>query len=166
MVSSSLHLKSSLKLSTLVLALSSQISPRQSQREQYEPSLNESNSIEDDIELQQPSFSIAIEDRADEGDNFQLAPPQLSMPLQVGEQTGRSIEIGRRALDDQPLGRVSRGSYGTVRGSDQFDDLSALGLNDVSQPPFEDSVLQTTPDADEEDHGSFDRRLSLRSVVI
>ena len=125
-----------------------------------------SNSIEDDLEMQQPSFSFAIEDQADEDHSSQLVPPRLSMPLEAGEQTGISIEIGRRALDDQLLGRLSRGSFGTVRGSDRCDDLSALGLNDVSQPPLEDSVLRTAPDADEDDVGILYKRSSLGSVLI
>ena len=139
--------------------------PLPSQSEQNEPSLTGSNSIEDALELQ-PSFPIAIEDGADEDDNFQLAPPRLSIPLEEGEQTERSIEIGRRALDDQAPGRLSRSSFGTIWGSDRFDDLSVLGLNDVSQPPIDDSILQITPDADEEDLGVHGRKQSRGSVVI
>lgn len=125
-----------------------------------------SNSIEDTLELQQPSFSVVIEDRAYGDDSLQLAPSGLSMPLELGERTGRSIEIGRRALDDQLRGRLSQGSFGTVRGSDRFDDLSALGLNDVSQPPFDDSFLQTASDADDENHEILGKKSSLGSVVI
>lgn len=93
---------------------------------------------------------MAIEKRADKDDTFQLASPRLSIPLEVGIQTGVSIDIGR-AIDDQPLRRLSRGSFETTRGSDRFDDPSALDLNNVSQHPFEESVLQIALDA-EKDH--------------
>ena len=93
---------------------------------------------------------MAVENRADEDDTFQVASPRLSIPVEVGVQTGVSVDIGR-AIDDQPLRRLSRGSFETARGSDRFDGPSALDLNNVSQHPFEESVLQITLDA-EEDH--------------
>lgn len=141
------------------------LSPLPSQTQQNEPGLTGSNSTEDNIELQQLGFSIAIEDEADQDDGFQQATPRLSMPLEEREQTGKSIEIERHALHNQPPGRLSQGSFGTIRGSDRFDDLSALGLNDVSQPPLDQSVLQIVPDA-EEDLGVFGRKSILGSVVI
>ncbi len=97
-------------------------------------------------------------------DSFQLAPPRLSMPLEEEGQTGRSIEIGRHALDDREPGRLSRGSgsFGAVRGSDRFD-LSAPGLSDVSHPLLEDSVLR---DADDEDPEFLGRKSNPASVVI
>ena len=115
-----------------------------SQFERNEPTLAGSNSIEDGLELQGPSCSIEIVDRADDDDTFQLASPRLSPPLELGDQTGASI-------DDQPFRRLSRGSFETALGSDRFDDPSALDLNNVSQHPFENSVLQITLDA-EKDH--------------
>ncbi len=146
------------------MALTSQPNPLTSRLEQDQLSLTGRKSIENGPELQRPSFSIAIEDRADEDDSFQLAPPRLSMPLEEEGQTGRSIEIGRHALDDRQPGRLSRGSgsFGAVRGSDRFD-LSALGLSDVSHPLLEDSVLR---DADEEDPEVLGRKPNLALVVI
>lgn len=88
------------------------------------------------------------------------------MPLEEGEQTARSIEIGRRGLDDELTGRRPRRSFETIRGSDRFDDLSALGLNDVLQSAYDDSVLQVTPDADEEDLGALGRNEILGFEVI
>ena len=99
-------------------------------------------------------------------DILQLEPPGLSMPLEPGGRTGRSIEIGRRALDDQLLGRLSQGSFGTVRRSDRFDDLSALGLHDVSQPPFDNDLLQIAPDSNDENLGILGRQSSIGSVFI
>lgn len=137
-----------------------------SQPEQFEHGLAGSNSVEDDLELQQFDFPIAIEDGADEDDDFQLELPRLSWPSEEGELTGRSIEIGRRALDNQLMGRAPRGSFESIRGSDRFDDLSALGLNDVLQPPNDDNVLQIAPDADEEDIGVLGVKRSLGSVDV
>ena len=146
--------------------MTSQLSPRPSQLEQNEPNLirSSSSSTEGALELQQLSFSIAIEDRADEDDDFQLEPPQLSTPMETGDQTGRSIEIGRRAL--QTAGKLSRGRFGTVRGSDRPDEQSALGLNDTSMPLFGDSVWQLAPDAGEEDPGVRGKGPNLESIVI
>ena len=93
---------------------------------------------------------MAAENRADEDDTFQLASPRLSIPLEVGVQTGVSTDIGR-AIDDQPLQRLSRGSFETARGSDRFDDPRALDLDNLSQHPFKKSVLQIALDA-EKDH--------------
>ena len=146
--------------------MTSQLSPRPSQLEHNEPNLirSSSSSSEGALELQQLSFSIAIEDRADEDDDFQLEPPQLSTPMEAGDQTGRSIEIGRRAL--QRPGKLSRGRFGTFRGSDRSDERSALGLNDTSLPLFGDSVWQLAPDVVEEDPGVRGKELSLESIVI
>lgn len=88
------------------------------------------------------------------------------MPLEAGEETASSVEIRRRALEGQSSGRLSRGSFETVWGSDQFDDLSALGLRDASPLPFHDSVQEIALDADEEDLGVRGRRPSLGSVVV
>lgn len=88
------------------------------------------------------------------------------MPLEPGERTERSIEIGRRALVDQLTGRLSQGSFGTIRRSDRFDDLSALGSHDVSQPPFDNDLLQIALDADDETLDFLGRQSSLGSVFI
>ena len=93
---------------------------------------------------------MAVGNRADGDDTFHLASPRLSIPLGVGIQTRVSIDIGR-AIDDQPLRRLSQGSFENARGSDRFDDPSALDLNNASQHPFEESVLQIALDA-EKDH--------------
>ena len=93
-----------------------------------------------------------MEDRADENEDFQLTPPRLSIPLGTEEKTGRSIEIGRRALDDQPPGSLSRSSFGAVRGSDRFDEISALGFSDISLH-LEESVSQIAHSLDQGDAG-------------
>lgn len=137
------------------------------QLEQNEPSpIGTSSSIEDALELQLLSFSTASEDRADENDNFQLAPPLLSMPCGTGEETGISIETGRCALDDQSPGRPCKYNLGTIRGRDRLKEPSALDLNDVLLPSSGVVILQTAPDADEEDPGVPEKISNLESVVV
>ena len=130
--------------------MANQLSPRPSQLDGNEPSLvrsSSSSSIEDVQELQQLNSSLSREDQADENEDFQLTPPRLSIPIGTEENTGRSIEIGRRALDDKPLGNFCRSSFGTVRGSDRFDEISALGFNDISRH-LKESVPQIAPSLD------------------
>ena len=105
-----------------------------------------------------------MEDRVDDDEDFQLTPPRLSIPLGTEEKTGRSIEIGRRALDDQPPGSFSQSSFGTVRGSDRFDEISALGFNDISLH-LEESVSQIAPSLDKGDAGVRIEESNLESVL-
>jgi len=109
--------------------------------------------FDDGLDLPQPRFSIAIDEGVVEDDSFSEAPPRLSMPLEEVEQTGRSIEIGRRAISEQPHGRLSRGSFGSIRASDRFGNISEVGLNDISQSVMDEStadkLLDVDMDADE-----------------
>ena len=146
--------------------MTSQPCPPQSQLKDDEPSTTGSASIEDTLELQQPSISVVTENRANDEESLQLEPPGLSVLFEPGERTERSIEIGRRALDDQFTGRLSQGSFGTVRRSERSDDLSALGLHNASQPPLDNDLLQITPDADDENLDHLGRQPSLGLVFI
>ncbi len=145
-----------------------QRSPRPLQLEQDKPSLIESSSssIDSVPELKPFNFSIATEDQAGEDDDFRLAPSRLLMPIDMGEQTRRSLETRRRALHDQNLIRSSRGSFEPVREIGQFEDLSAMGLKGFSQLPFSDTVLQNVLHADEEDFGILGEYSNSESVVI
>ena len=138
--------------------------PRPPRLEQHELSLTESDNVDNVPELQQPFYSIATEDQDDKDDPFQLMPPQLSVPLETGEQTGISKEIGRRALDGHLLGKVFRGSLSTARVSDRFDDLNALDLNDTSQLSFDKSVLRTVPDVNEEDRRNLGEESNIELI--
>lgn len=146
--------------------MANQLSPRPSQLDGNEPSLvRSSSSIEDVPELQQLNSSLSREDRADENEDFQLTPPRLSIPIGTEEKTGRSIEIRRRALDDKPLGSFCRSSLGTVRGSDRFDEISALGFDDISRH-LKESVSQIATSLDKEDVGVRVEESNLESVLI
>ena len=79
--------------------------------------------LDDDAALERPRFSLALGD--DEDDDSLLLPPQ-SASLEDENFTVRSVELPRRATSEQP-GRLSRGSFGSVRMSDQFADLNDVG---------------------------------------
>lgn len=75
--------------------------------------------FEDDAALERPRLSLALGDEEDEDDSL-LLPPK-SAGLEDENFTVQSIELPRRAISEQPPGRLSRGSFGSIRMSDQFD---------------------------------------------
>lgn len=88
--------------------------------------LPEEDDLDDGIELERPRLSLAIDD--DDDDDSLLLPPQ-SAGLEDENFTVQSVELGRRAVSEQPLRRFPRGSFGSVRLSDQFADLNQLGFD-------------------------------------
>ena len=101
--------------------------------------------LDDDAALERPRFSLALGD--DEDDDSLLLPPQ-SAGLEDENFTVRSVELPRRAISEQP-GRLSRGSFGSVRMSDQFADLNDVGgvfeSSFAMGGPFDDDI----PDMDD-----------------
>jgi hypothetical protein len=85
--------------------------------------------LDDDLdegpEIQRPRFSLPIGDEDDEDDSL-LQPPQ-SAGLEDEDYTRYSMELPRRAVSELPPGRLSRGSFGSVRVSDAFADLNDIG---------------------------------------
>lgn len=128
-----------------------QPSPLPAQHQPNKPEEILDADFEDELDLPQPRFSIAIDEGDD--DSFQEAPPRLSMPLDDADHTGRSIEIGRRAIIEQPRGRLSRGSFGSIRASDRFGNVSDVGMDESSKFGIDESivdrVLNVDADADE-----------------
>lgn len=82
--------------------------------------------LDDEPELERPRLSLPI-DQDDDDDDSLLLPPQ-SAGLENENFTTQSVELGRRAISEQPPNRFSRGSFGSVRLSDQFADLNQLGF--------------------------------------
>ena len=78
----------------------------------------------------------------------------LSMPLETGEGTGRSIEIGRLTVDDQSPGSLFQGNLGIVQGSDR-----------VSLPSVDDDVSQTAHDVDAEDRTLCGKRPNFGLII-
>jgi hypothetical protein len=70
-------------------------------------------------------------------------PPQ-SAGLENEDFTGHSVELGRRAISEQPLSRFSRGSFGSVRLSDQFGDLNDSRFGET----YDSSVMQAFENED------------------
>ena len=104
--------------------------------------------FEDELSPEQPKFTIAV-DNEDDDESSLMAPPRLSMPVEEGEHTAKSIEMPRRALMGDDRGRVSRGSFGSIQTGDKVGTLGDLGMDD---PPagmedgFEDQQLQEFED--------------------
>lgn len=77
------------------------------------------NDMEDDPLPPRPGPSMPL---GDEEDDSLLLPPQSDGLLMDDDNlTTRSVEMPRRAVSEIPGGRLSRGSFGSVRISDEFD---------------------------------------------
>jgi len=122
----------------------------------------EEDELERDPDLPRPRLSMPI-DAEEDDDSFHLPPTLVSAPLEDDAYTQRSVEVPRRAISEQPFGRLSRGSFGSVRTSDRFADTVELGLDAMmNDGPIEDSMIGPDPDyefddrakpEDEIDHG-------------
>lgn len=90
-------------------------------REAAEPRLpfTRLNDLDEEPAPTRPRLSMAIGDE-DEDDSL-LLPPHSDALLDDDNMTLRSVELPRRAVSEQPGGRLSRGSFGSIRYSDQFD---------------------------------------------
>ncbi|KAH9216184.1 centromere kinetochore component CENP-T-domain-containing protein, partial [Leptodontidium sp. 2 PMI_412] len=88
---------------------------------------------EDDLEdgraLDRPRFSLPMGDYDEDDEDDSLLLPPRSAGLEDENFTVQSIEMPRRAISELPPGRLSRGSFGSVRMSDVFADLNDMGIN-------------------------------------
>jgi histone H3/H4 len=102
---------------------------------------------DDDIDagpdLKRPRLSIILDD---DDDSYLLPPVRSEDPLEEDNFTQRSVEFPRRAVSEQP-GRLSRGSFGSIRTSDRYGDIGldlatadAYGLDSsfVQQEVYDD----------------------------
>ena len=145
-----------------VLAPTTQVikpSPPPLQPRSKKPEQAYDDELEEDQDLLEPRFSIAIDDETGEDDSFHEAPPRLSMPLEDGDQTGGSFEIARRATNEQRLGRISRGSFGSAQATDRFGNISELAYDNASHLGVDDSNAQPGLDDDADELGSSEKRL-------
>lgn len=78
------------------------------------------NDVDEEPVPKRPRLSMPIGDNDDEDDSL-LLPPHSDALLEDDNMTQRSVELPRRAVSEQPGGRLSRGSFGSIRYSDQFD---------------------------------------------
>lgn len=126
--------------------------PVQSSRRKNSPK----ETLDDDTDLPQPSLSIAIEDETDGNDSFGQAAPRLSMALEDGEITGRSIEVARHVATESRKGQPPSERFLTGKPSDRSSDGNVTGLTDILRYRADHSTEQhfIEPDADEtEDAG-------------
>ncbi|KAG9231674.1 centromere kinetochore component CENP-T-domain-containing protein [Amylocarpus encephaloides] len=80
--------------------------------------------LDNEPDLERPRFSLPLGTEDDDDDSLLLPPRSTS--LEDEDVTMQSIELGRRAISEQSRSRLSRGSFGSVRQSDHFGNLSGL----------------------------------------
>ncbi|KFX88679.1 hypothetical protein O988_08945 [Pseudogymnoascus sp. VKM F-3808] len=132
-------------------------------REAAEPRLpfTRLNDLDEEPAPTRPRLSMAIGDE-DEDDSL-LLPPHSDALLDEDNMTLRSVELPRRAVSEQPGGRLSRGSFGSIRYSDQYD--RTIGEPDRFDSSFiqggfddEGPFLQDDPSIMSERTGTMDMR--------
>ncbi|CZT04940.1 uncharacterized protein RCO7_09177 [Rhynchosporium graminicola] len=88
---------------------------------------------EDDLEdgraLDRPRFSLPMGEHDEDDEDDSLLLPPRSAGLEDENFTAQSIEMPRRAISELPPGRLSRGSFGSIRLSDAFANLNDMGIN-------------------------------------
>lgn len=104
------------------------------------------NDVDDEPVPPRPRLSMPLGDNEDEDDSL-LLPPHSDALLDDDDITQQSVELPRRAISEQPGGRLSRGSLGSIRTSDRFDQtMQELGLDNLGSEEFDPTII----------HGNFD----------
>ncbi|PVH70168.1 hypothetical protein DL98DRAFT_661315 [Cadophora sp. DSE1049] len=85
--------------------------------------------LEDGRALDRPRFSLPMGDYDEDDEDDSLLLPPRSAGLEDENFTVQSVELPRRAISEQLPGRLSRGSFGSVRMSDVSADLNDMGIN-------------------------------------
>jgi len=78
---------------------------------------------------------LPLDEEEEDADDSLLLPPR-SAGLEDENFTAQSIELPRRAISEQPPSRFSRGSFGSIRMSDQFAGLNELGTGGAFDSSF------------------------------
>ena len=80
----------------------------------------------DEPDAPAPRLSIPVNE-LEHDDSFHMDPPRVSVQFEDDENvTSRSVEGSRRPLAEMGNSRLSRGSLGSLRASDQFGNLKNL----------------------------------------
>jgi hypothetical protein len=95
--------------------------------------------MDEEPDPERPRLSLPLGE--DDEDDSLLLPPH-SAGLEDENFTVQSVELPRRAISEQPPGRLSRGSFGSIRMSDQFADLNELGLDGIDRNIFDSSFIE------------------------
>lgn len=92
---------------------------------QPSPRRNETDDLDNEPIPERPRLSLPIsEDTTTTTDDSPVPPPRLSLPFDEEDITQRSVEYPRRALSEKDRARLERMSFGDVRMSENFGDLS------------------------------------------
>lgn len=106
------------------------------------PPLHEDDEDDDDFPIERPRFSLPLGPEEEDDDDAELKPPRLS-GLEEDNYTMQSIELPRRAIQDNGLNRLDRSSFGSMRYSDymgpdvQSDDFG-FDSGFIPPPPLDD----------------------------
>jgi len=85
--------------------------------------------LDEGPDLEKPRLSLPLdEDEEEEEDDSLILSAPRSAGLEDENFTVQSIELPRRAVSEQPGGRFSRPSFGSIRISDGFPDLNEMGF--------------------------------------
>lgn len=127
-----------LNLFTIVLAKTSKPIESSPMPEEPEHEVAEMEVDDDDLgndpELIPPRLSLPLED---DEDSFQLPPEGASVHVNEDNLTQISVELPRRAYSEQLGGRRSRASFGSIRMSDRF---AALDDFEAADSPERENV--------------------------
>lgn len=93
------------------------------------------------------SLPIEAESGTSEDGSPDMPPPRLSLLLDEDDITQRSVEYPRRAISEQDRQRLERMSFGNVRMSENFGDLTQLDA--FSEPGDNTTVFPQDDEADE-----------------
>ncbi|KND92868.1 hypothetical protein TOPH_02836 [Tolypocladium ophioglossoides CBS 100239] len=92
---------------------------------------------DDELPIDRPRLSLPL----DQDDDSDLQPPRSS-GLEEENYTVQSIELPRRAISELPGSRLSRGSFGSVRVSDFFDNNNDSTEGIARQSDFFPGLLE------------------------
>ncbi|KAL1963738.1 hypothetical protein VTN77DRAFT_7804 [Rasamsonia byssochlamydoides] len=129
------------------------------QEEPPPPKRDEIDELDNEPVPERPRLSLPIDDDTGEiEDGSPDTPPRLSLAFDEDDITQRSVEYPRRAMSEQDRARLSRMSFGDVRLSENFGDLSRLdGMSETGDT----TTLQQGNDEEAHDdttlgQGAFD----------
>jgi histone H3/H4 len=98
---------------------------------------------EDDLDGRmepRPRLSMPLDE--DEDDSLLLPPMRSADFVEDDNLTQRSVELPRRAVVGQLGGRLSRGSFGSIRTSDRIGDINELGLDALAAEGNDSTFIQ------------------------
>ncbi|KAL1987755.1 hypothetical protein VTN96DRAFT_2595 [Rasamsonia emersonii] len=123
------------------------------------PKRDEIDELDNEPVPERPRLSLPIdEDTGEIEEGSPEPPPRLSLAFDEEDITQRSVEYPRRAMSEQDRARLSRMSFGDVRLSENFGDLSRL---DGASETGDVTTLQQGNDEEAQDdttlgQGAFD----------